>query len=331
MRSSKLLRALFAAMLTASSAAAQQQPPQAQGFDLERMYTSAPGAGWFVMDAIDMHGQLGGAVAAVTSYARNPLRVTDGTQHISVVSDEAFLQIGAAGTYDRFRVYASFDSPLTVQGHGGVVGGYAFSAPSMDPGTSPDAISHARFGADMRLLGEHAAPFRLGLGAQLWLPGGSPGSLRTNYLSDGPPGSALGAYAAQARGLFAGDVGVLAYAGHVGLYLRQVDDRDVPGSPRGSEALFGAAAGAKIAPCDACGVRLVVGPEVFGATALASFLATNATALEGLLTGRLEGTAEDRAQIRVKLGAGGGLNARFGAPEARFVLGVELFDSGGRP
>jgi hypothetical protein len=73
-------------------------------------------------------------------------------------------------------------------------------------------------------------------------------------------------------------------------------------------------------------VSLVVGAEVFGETALRSFFGSSATGVEGLLTGRLEGTADDGAQVRVKLGAGGGLDARFGAPEWRMVLAVELFD-----
>ena len=315
---------LVATSLAASSAAAQQP---AQGFDLERLYTSAPGGGWFVMDSLDMHGKLGGAVNALVSYARNPLRITDGTQHLALVSDEAFLQLGFAATYDRYRLYFSFDSPLTVQGDSGTVGGYTFTAPSVDPSSSPDAISHARFGFDARILGDSTSAFRLGLGAQLWVPGGAPGALRSNYLSDGPPSSSLGSYNAMARVLFAGDVGFITYAGHLGLHLRQLNESDVPGNPQGSEALFGAAAGAKISVCEACDKRLVVGPEVFGATALRSALDTNTTALEGLLTGRLEGTADDRPQLRFKLGIGGGLNPHFGAPEGRVVIGIELFEN----
>ena len=186
---------LFVALVWPSSASAQQ----AQGFDLERLYTSAPGGGWLVMDSLDMHGRLGGAVNLVTSYARNPLRVTDGTQHLAVVSDEAFMQLGIAGTYDRFRFYFTFDMPLLVQGNSGTVGTYTFTAPSMDPSSSPDAISHGRLGIDARVLGNSTSPFRLGVGAQLWFPGGAPGSLQNNYLSDGPPSNGLGAYNARSE------------------------------------------------------------------------------------------------------------------------------------
>ena len=322
----RLAPAWIAAALAAawsSSAGAQQQ---AQGFALERLYTSASGGGWFVMDALDMHGGLGGSASLVASYARNPLRVTDGSTHLAVVSDEAFLQLGFAATYERLRGYASFDAPLTVRGNSGTVGAYTFTAPEADPASTPDALAHGRVGFDTRIVGGPASPLRLGLGAQVGLPGGAPGSLRNNYLSDSPPGNTLGAYTAMVRVLFAGDVGLLTYAGQLGLHLRARADSPTPGSPQGSEGLFGAAAGARLSVCGACNMRLVVGPEVFGATALRSFLGTNSTALEGLLTGRLEGTGDDGPQLRFKLGGGAGINSHFGAPEWRLVFAIELFD-----
>ncbi|AKV04421.1 outer membrane protein OmpA [Labilithrix luteola] len=306
-----------------SSANAQQM---AQGFELERLYTSAPGASWFVMDSLDMHGGLGGAASMIVSYARNPLRVSDGTQHLTVVSDAAFLELGCAATYDRFRLYASFASPLTVQGNSGTVGGYTFTAPSVDPSSAPDAAFHARVGFDARIVGDHASSFRMGLGAQFWIPGGSPGSLRENYLSDGPPSDSLGAYNAMARVLFAGDIGLLTYAGHLGFHLRPLDDSPTPESPRGSEGLFGAAAGVKVSPWAGQRVRLVLGPEVFGTTALRSFLGAHTTGIEALATVRIEGTSDDAPQLRFRVGAGGGLDPHFGAPESRVVLGIELFE-----
>src|SRR5579863_5958270 len=87
-----------------SPADAQQQT---QGFALERFYPSAPGAGWFVMDDINIGGGLGGAISLTGGYARNPLEVTGpgGTQRLALVSGESFLDVGAAVTYDRYRVY----------------------------------------------------------------------------------------------------------------------------------------------------------------------------------------------------------------------------------
>src|ERR1700689_4655005 len=89
---------------TSFAVSARAQPP-AQGFAVDRFYPSAPGAGWFVMDALDMRGGLGGAFEVQSGYARNPLRISQGSQSLSVVSDEVFADIGLAVTYDRWRLY----------------------------------------------------------------------------------------------------------------------------------------------------------------------------------------------------------------------------------
>ena len=70
---------------------------------------------------------------------------------------------------------------------------------------------------------------------------------------------------------------------------------------------------------------LVVGPEVFGETAFRSFFGTVTTGVEGLVSGRLEGTGDDGIQLRARLGTGAGLDEHFGAPEWRLVFGVEAF------
>src|SRR3984957_8484784 len=65
-----LLAGLTLFCFRTSLADAQQQP---SGFAVERLYQSAPGGGWFVMDDLDMTGRLGGAVSLTSGYARNPL------------------------------------------------------------------------------------------------------------------------------------------------------------------------------------------------------------------------------------------------------------------
>jgi hypothetical protein len=329
--------AVATVVATAWSSPAEAQK-QAQGFDVERLYTSAPGGGWVVMDTLDIHGGLGGAVSAVTSYAHDPVVIRSGSQRLAVVSDQAFLQLGFALTYHRFRLYGSFDSPLLVEGSGGTIGGYTFAAPGVsqspgssgvDPGSAPDVVTHGRAGFDIRALGAPGDPFRIGIGVQLWMPGGQPGASQSNYLSDGPPSNSLGAYWEMVRVLFAGDVGKLTYAGHVGVNFRPLDESPQPESPRGSEALFGLAGGAKLAICGACNKALVVGPEIYGVTAIRSMFGTDTTALEAMMTGRVEGTGEVGPQLRFKLGAGAGLDPHFGAPTWRVVLGVELFARSG--
>jgi len=293
----------------------QAQAQQAQGFALERFYPSAPGGGWFVMDDLDMHGGLGGALSLTAGYAHDPLVVTDGTQHVGVVADQGFFDLGAAVTYDRYRLYLDLSSPLVIRGESGTVGGYRFTAPSVDLGKNTDLIVDARVGYDVRLWGGPTSPFRLGVGAQLFIPNGR----REDYDTDDT-------FRAMVRVLFAGNVGSIAYAGQIGEHIRALDDSPAPGSPQGNELLFGLAAGPRVPVSKDGNTVLVVGPELYGATALQSFLGTTSTALEGLLTGRLEGTRDDGPQIRVKLGTGAGLNQHFGAPEWRFVLGVEVFD-----
>jgi OmpA-OmpF porin, OOP family len=301
---------LLAVTGVASLANAQQQ---VQGFAVERLYPSAPGGGWFVMDDLSMRGGLGGDVQLTGGYAYKPLRVTDGTTHLPVVQDEASTDFGFAATYDRWRVYLNLDVPVLTQGQGGIVGAYQLTAPSVDPGSHPDSLSDARLGVDGRLVGAPGGPFRLGAGAQLFVPEGS----RADYDSDGTVRAML-------RVLFAGDVGSWSYAGQLGVHIRPLDDAPAPGSPRGSELLFGVAAGPRFIV--GSGTALVVGPEVYGQSAFQSFLGKDTTGVEGLLSARMEGTADDGGQLRVKLGAGGGLDQHFGAPEWRIVLAVELFD-----
>ena len=302
--------ALFSAALWSARAQAQQ----AQGFALERFYPSAAGGGWFVMDDLDMHGGFGGAMELSLSYAHDPLDVSsptaNGSQHLAVVSDEAFADIGLAATYDRFRLSLNLDSPIAIEGSSGTVGGYQFTAPTVTLGNDPDAISDVRIGFDARIVGRPDGPFRLGAGAQLLIPSGA----RSDYDTDGT-------FRAMFRLLFAGDPGRWIYAGQLGLHLRPLSDSPVPGTPDGSELLFGVAGGPKflVGPW-----AIIFGPEVYGETALQSFFGGTTTGLEALLTGRLEGTGEG-GQLRVKVGAGGGLDPSFGAPEWRVVVAVELF------
>jgi hypothetical protein len=302
---------LLVAGATASRAEAQQQ---AQGFAVERLYPSAAGGGWFVMDSLDMHGGLGGAIELTTGYSYKPLRVatTNGVQRLAPVVDDAFADASVAVTYDRYRLYLDFPGPLLLSGQSGVVGSFVYSAPAADLGRDPDTLSDVRIGFDARLFGEPAAPFRLGAGGQLWVPSGQ----RAEYITDGT-------YRGMVRLLVAGDFGWFTYAGHLGVHLRPLDDSPVLGSPRGSELLFGGAAGLTVPATST--MALVVGPELFGETAFSYFLGSSTSDLEALLTGRLEQTGEDGAHLRLKVGVGGGLDAHFGAPELRATIAVEVF------
>jgi hypothetical protein len=299
---------LVAVYLCSVPAEAQQQA----GFAVERFYQSAPGGGWFIMDDLDISGRLGGVVSFSSGYARNPLVITgpDGKQKLAVVSEEAFLDIGAAVTHDRFRGYINFPMPLLLRGTSGTVGPYQFTAPSVSLGNNPDTIADPRIGVDVRLLGEPGSVLRLGAGAQLIIPSGS----RADYVSDSR-------YRAMFRFLAAGDAGAWQYAGQLGVHVRQLNEAPAPDSPNGSEFLYGISGGRRFARPN--GWAVVAGPEIFGQTAFRSFL-SGKTGTEALLTGRFEHTGTGR-NLRIKLGVGHALEQNFGAAQWRVVFGVELF------
>jgi len=262
-----------------------------------------------------MHGDLGGAIAMTTGYARKPLRVGGSSERLTVVSDQLFTDFGFAATYERLRLYLNFDAPILTKGRSGIVGGYQFTAPSLALNNSPDSFADARLGTDVRVLGEFASPFRLGVGAQLLFPTGK----RFDYDSDG-------SYRAMGRFLFAGDVGQFSYAGQLGAHVRPRSEAPIPDTPRGSELLFGAAGGLKFPLNGSSDTVIVAGPEVFGETAFNALFGLRSTGVEGLLSARLEAVGDRGALLRLKLGAGGGLDPHFGAPEWRVVCAVELSD-----
>src|ERR1700676_2994939 len=246
-------------MLIAGPSLADAQQ-QTQGFAVERFYPSAPGGGWFVMDDVRMSGGLGGAISLTTGYSRNPLEVTspDGTRRLTLISNEAFVDVGVAVSYDRYRVYFNFPVPLLVTGNSGTLGPYQLTAPSLTIGTNPDTISDSRVAFDMRLLGKPGSSFRLGAGAQLIIPSGA----RADYVTDSR-------YRGMLRLLPAGDVGGFSYAGQLGLHIRPVEGSLPPGSPNGNELLFGVSAGRRFSVRS--GWVMVVGPEFYGETAVRSF------------------------------------------------------------
>jgi len=290
----------------------------APGFALERLYQSAPGAGWIVLDTLDMRGGFGATAAISVGYANNPLRVSQGAHALSVVSDEAWADLGFAVSYERLRLSINFTSPLSLTGQSGTAGGFMYTAPSDSLAQTPDTIADVRVGLDSRVVGGPTSRFRLGLGAQLYIPSGT----TSEYVSDAT-------YRVMLRMMAAGELGSFTYAAHLGVHIRPTDDGSVPGAPQGSELLFAVAGGTRV--LFHRGTSLVVGPEVFGETALKSFFGAATTGVEGLVSVRLERSDDvDGLGLRLKLGAGGGLDAQFGVPEWRTVLGLEVFGHAGR-
>jgi hypothetical protein len=280
-----LIAGLAVLSLLAPCADAQQQ---ASGFAVERLYQSAPGGGWFVMDDLNISGGLGGALSISSGYAHNPLTVAspDGKQRLGLVTQQAFIDIGGAVTYNRFRAYLNLPTPIFGTG---TIGLYQFTAPSVSLGTTPDTLSDSRLGLDVRLLGEPGSLLRIGAGAQLIIPSGN----RSDYVTDAR-------YRGMFRFLAAGDSGAFTYAGQLGIHVRPLNDAPIPGSPNGNEFLYGISGGRRFSVAN--NWIAIAGPEIYGETAFHSFF-SGETGTEALLTGRLEHTGTGR-NLRMKLSIG---------------------------
>ncbi len=313
MRSSRSIVALAIVVFASTASAAARAQQDVQGFAVERLYRSAPGSGWFVMDALDIREQLRVAASMTFGYARRPLQLEEAEHHLAVVSDQAFMDLGFALEYAAVRLYLDMTAPLLIKGDSGAIGGFLFTAADIDPAHDPDTLSDPRIGVDVRLIGDVGDPVRFGAGAQLFIPNGK----RSDYDTDDT-------FRAQGRLLLAGDLDRFTYATHLGVHIRPLSDPTTPGSPQGSEILFGAAGG--IARSLDGNAALVVGPEVYGASATRALFSGGATAFEGLFVARIEERGEMGPQVRVKAGVGGGIHQSFGTPEWRIVFAIEVFD-----
>lgn len=292
-----------------------QQP---QGFAIERFYPSAPGAGWFVMNDLNASGGLGGVVSLTSSYGRNPLEVTDtGGGNLALVANAAYMDLGLAVSYDRYRAYLNLPLPLAVNGDSGMLGQTPLTAPQFTIGNNPDTISDPTIGFDMRFLGKPGGSIRLGGNAELVFPSGN----RADYTTDGT-------FRGMFRFLAAGDSGHLTYAGQLGFHVRPLTDLTTPDGPDGNEFLFGASVGRKFSA--RTGWAIVVGPEVYGQTAVTSFFSLHQTGAEALMSARFEGVGKGR-RLRIKTGIGHSLVEHFGAAQWRLLVGMELLGQSSRP
>ena len=298
-----LIAAVASAVVPLRAVRAQEVAP---GFAVERLRLSPPGSDWLVMDGMDWPESLGGSASLSLGYAHRPLVVGG----LAVVEHQAFFDVGLAVSDYRFRLDAHFASPMYVAGQSGVAAGASFAAPVANVEQNPDTIADGQIGLTYRIAGDAAAPFRLGAKAQLIFPSGD----RSDYLTDGT-------YRGTGTVLVAGEGARFSYAGHAGVHVRPLDS-GIPENPRGSELLFGAAAGAKLALGGT--TMMLLGPELHGATAFRSFFGSDATAIEGLLTMSVKRRVSASSELAIKAGAGAGLHPHFGAPRWRAVIGIEL-------
>jgi OmpA-OmpF porin, OOP family len=297
MRSRSLLLVPAVLLALQGTAAAQQQTPTT-GFALDQFNPSERGSEWFVLDTLDLRGNWRPALGVVGEYAYRPLVIynPDGSIRVVPVSDQFALHLGGSLVFkERLRV--GFDLPLFLGqgGDSGSVNGFGVVRPT-GPG-----VGDLRLGADLRLVGEYGGPFTAALGFQLFVPTGKAS------LYDGD-----GEVRALPRLSAAGDLGMFVYGATVGV-LAKAAGGDFAGNPNGSQLVLGASAGLRLID-----KKLVVGPELYGATAFNGFFDKESSPLEGLL-----GAHYSLEPFRLGAAVGPGLSRGYGSPAARVVGSIE--------
>jgi outer membrane protein OmpA-like peptidoglycan-associated protein len=286
------------AMVLASGIAHAQQTVQ-PGFALDTFDPAARGGDWFVLDSLDFRDDGRGALGVVGEYAYKPLVVknADGSDRAAIVQHEFVVHPGGSLIIlDRLRL--SFDVPIVVdaQGQSTTLNGTAFVAP--DKPSLGDAV----FAGDIRIFGRYGEVVTGAVGLEAIAPTGS----RDLYSGDG-----------KARFVprleLAGITKYVEWAARGGVLFR-VSDEAIAGHQRGDGVVFGASVGYR-----GDGGKLVVGPEIYGATSFTQASAAN-TPVEALASIHYLLAPE----WRVGFGIGPGFGSGLGTPLLRTVLSIEF-------
>lgn len=302
-----LARRVFAPVLLAGAFLLAARPSahaqSARGFALDRYQPSERGSDWFVGESLDLRGRLRPAVGVVMDESYRSLVVYDeGRTRAETVRHMLLGHVGASLVIaSRVRVALSLPVQLFADGDTAAVGETTYEAPRRAQG-----LGDLRVGADARVFGNHGDVVTGAVGVQLWTPTGSP----VQYTSDGE-------VRLRGRAMIAGDVArVFTYAAQLGVGWRARSEH-VAGGAIGSELGFALSAGARLADR-----RLIVGPEVFGTTALSDPFSRLSTPLEALL-----GAHYGLRDVRLGAGVGTALTRGQGAPALRALLSVEWVPS----
>ena len=302
--------ALMGVGLVSSRDARAQVAP---GFDVNRFNPSEQNNEWFAGDTLDLRGMIRPAFGLVVDGQYRPIVVNNdatGKLIYSPVRNMGTMHVGASvSLFDRVRVGLSLPIVLFEDGHQYTVGNETIRLPGHD-----QALGDLRVGVDVRLFGEYQSPFTIAIGAQLYAPSGS----QSDYTSDGTvrisPHLAV-----------AGDVNVFTYSARLGFMLGRTEDY-FGVTKLGQEINFSAAAGVRLLD-----KHLVVGPEIWGSTVIAS-----SPVAPGNVTGlpddngkqvNLEGTLGAHftaGWARFGLGVGPGMVRGYGTPEFRWLASFEI-------
>jgi OOP family OmpA-OmpF porin len=292
-------RSVFAAsfavltLLAAGDGSAQTVEP----FALNRFDPAPAGDRFCGVPGADPGGETTVRVMLLGDYAYRPLVLyrNDGDESVgSVVGDQLFLHGGVSvGLFERLNLSLNVPVALVNSGDSPAAGGVATPSPS---GAS---FGDLRLTLRVRLVGKAREGAELAIGGSLWLPTGDRESFAGDDAVRGMPNVVV-----------AGELGMVAYAAHVGMTLRR--ERQVLASSVGSDITTGAALGLLLADR-----KLQVGPEIYGTTTLDDAFGRESSNFEGLLGVRYRASA-----WVFGAGAGPGFTRGLGTPTLRVVGSV---------
>lgn len=309
--------AAFLAALLGMLPATAQAAPTTTGFALDRYRPADAGSDWFVLDSLDLRGDVRPALSLVADIAYRPLVLygDDGDELVPLVDGQFFYHAQASLTlWSRLRL--ALGVPLLVYTQGGSGQLAELGGVSNVPISSADGsgLGDVRLAADVRLLGAHGSPFSLAVGARVYTATGS----ERQFTSDGRARF-------EGRVMWAGQPGWFSYAAQLGALLHAERD-DFAGEAFGTDFTFAAAAGVRVLHG-----RLHLGPEVFGETVISDrgdgFLYRATTPVEAAFGAKLE-VGES---VRLGVGAGRGLTRGIGAARFRFLASLDWFPAPAEP
>ena len=305
MRATHAITAALSVVATVFAAAGARAQTTATGFSLDQFNPSERGSEWFQGDTLDLRGDPGASVGIVAELAVRPLVLynPDGTTRSVPVQDSLILHPGGTITlFSRVRLGLSVPIAAYQNGTSGSATDSAGTTVSY-PGVTSGGVGDMRIGADVRLFGQYGDAITMAIGAQFFIPSGNASA----YLGDNS------FHAILPRVTVAGDVSWFVYSANLGFHYRGLNTT-VADAQVGSEAVFGATAGVR-----AVEGKLLVGPEVYGATGAGGAFQAKSTPVE-LLIG-----AHYRVAGGVRIGAGiaPGLTRAYGEPSMRYLVGLD--------
>jgi outer membrane protein OmpA-like peptidoglycan-associated protein len=265
-----------------------------------RFDPSEKGSDWFENESLDYRKNFRPAFGVLLDYEKDPvvLRNPDGSQQGSVITDQLYLHLGVNfELWKRLRLGAELPLELAQTGDSVTLSSGTVSSPS------GAAVGDLRLGADARLYGEYEAPFRIAVGAQVYLPTGSAAHFTTTGETRVLP-----------RLLIAGDIDVFSYALRFG-YQVNPGSINYNGHPIGDEFSMGAAIGLRFFDR-----ALLVGPEISSYTRVSDAFQSNTSPTEILLGAHYR--VED-LQIGAGIGSSFNNGDAIGSPTFRALLGLE--------